>query len=131
MCSFSPTHVFLALHLSKFVIVSLPPSVVRSPLPRTSIMSTYDFPAIVKYEGIAESDIEDEEYPSATYIAIKKQPFYTTIAAHGRPGFFSNCTTKISLNYYDTSSHSVTPDLVTFVNTFPVGFFFSSKILSF
>eukprot|EP00026_Physarum_polycephalum_P009385 Phypoly_transcript_09507.p1 GENE.Phypoly_transcript_09507~~Phypoly_transcript_09507.p1 ORF type:complete len:204 (+),score=20.83 Phypoly_transcript_09507:146-757(+) len=83
-------------------------------------MSTLSFPVIVKYEGIVENDIEDEEYPSSTYIAIKKQPFYTTIAAHDRPGFFSNCTTKISLNYYDVNSHSVTQDLVTFVSTHPI-----------
>lgn len=83
-------------------------------------MTTCGFPCIVKYDGIEEDDIEDEADLSTTYVAIKKQPFYTTLAAYGRPGFFSYCTARISLHYYDSLHHIVSSDEVTFVNIFPV-----------
>jgi hypothetical protein len=80
-------------------------------------MSSYGFPCIVKYEGLEVGDIEDG---ISSYIVLKKQPFYTTLAICGRPGFFSNSTTKISLNYYDLFQRAVSLDKVTFVSTFPI-----------
>ena len=91
-------------------------------------MSTYGYPSIVKYDGIME-DIEDEGDLSTTYVVIKKQPFITTLAVCGCLGFFSNCTIKISLNYYNAISHSVSADRVTFVSIYPVSFFTLSAML--
>jgi hypothetical protein len=87
-------------------------------------MTAYSFSppciTIAKYEGVLDDDLEDVKFTSTSYVVLKNQPFFATLAAHDRPGLFSHCSISISLNYFDEKNHTVSLDTVSYVRIFPV-----------
>lgn len=79
--------------------------------------------SIVKYEGVLEEDAPHRDLTigdAMSYTVIKNQPFIFFAEAPGKIGFFQTSHIRVSLNYYDLNTSSVSPRQVSYVNNFPV-----------